>query len=76
MGAALTPRQVEVLQAVVTSASEKCAAVELGISYWTVRRHMQRIRARLGAMNTAQAIYIADRDGFLEMPPHAHPWYD
>ncbi len=65
MDRTLTPRQLEVLAAVVLAASEKCAAVQVGISYETVRSHMKRIRDRLGAANTAQAVYIATRDGLL-----------
>jgi DNA-binding NarL/FixJ family response regulator len=73
MDAALTPRQVQVLEAVVLSASEKCAAAQLGITVNTVHSHMARIRRRLGVANTAQAVYIATRDGLLEAPSHAQP---
>ena len=65
MGTALTARQAQVLAAVVLSASEKCAAAQLGISYGGVRSCMRRIRVRLGVANTAQAVYIASRDGLL-----------
>ena len=66
---ALTPRQAQVLAAVVATASEKCAAVQLGISPNTVHGHMRHIRVKLGVSNTAQAVYIAMRDGLLELPP-------
>jgi len=63
----LTPRQAQVLAVVVATASEKCAAAELGISPNTVHGHMRRIRVKLGVSNTAQAVYIAMRDGLLEL---------
>ena len=64
----LTTRQIEVLSAVVLSASQKRAAAQLGISPCSVRNHLVRIRRRLGATDTAQAVGIATRDGLLDLP--------
>lgn len=40
--------------------------MQLGISVHGVRNHLVRIRRRLGATDTAQAVYVATRDGILD----------
>lgn len=45
----LSRREIEVLQCVVEDQQDKEIADTLGISKYTVRTHMKRIRAKLGA---------------------------
>lgn len=47
----LSPREYEICQAVLKGKSDKEIAGELGISYWTVRSHVQQIFAKTGAIN-------------------------
>jgi DNA-binding CsgD family transcriptional regulator len=53
----LTPRQREILSLVADGASDKQIAARLGISYRTVRTHLERLSARYGTHGrTALAI--------------------
>jgi two-component system, LuxR family, response regulator FixJ len=54
----LTPREREVLAAVISGASNKEAGRRLGISPRTVEVHRARIMAKLGAKNTADLVRI------------------
>ncbi len=47
----LSPREQEICRAVLKGMSDKEIATELGISYWTVRSHVQQIFAKTGAIN-------------------------
>ena len=62
----LTRRHREVLQQFADGADGKEAAVELGITEQTVRTHLKGARARLGARNTAHAIAMAIRRGWID----------
>ena len=68
-GAALTPRQRQVLATVVRLDSRKCAAAELGISVSTLRGHLTACRLKLGAATTMQAAVLAVASG--EIPAGA-----
>ena len=43
--------------AVVTTGSEKAAAYRLGLAQGTVKQHLARVRARVGAANPTQAVW-------------------
>ena len=55
----LTPREREVLSQITAAASNREAAVILGISRRTVEVHRGHIMRKLGAKNTAQLLRIA-----------------
>lgn len=47
----LSPREHEICLAVLAGTSDKDIASNLGISYWTVRSHIQNIFTKTGALN-------------------------
>ena len=47
----LSPREFEIFSAMIKGNSDKTIAASLGISYWTVRTHVQQIFAKTGAIN-------------------------
>jgi pimeloyl-ACP methyl ester carboxylesterase/DNA-binding CsgD family transcriptional regulator len=51
----LTPRELDVLQALVAGSSNKAIAAELGISVATVERHLTNVYRKLGATARADA---------------------
>ena len=64
--APLSPREVEILQKVAYGATTKEVADQLGISFHTVKTHLERIFEKLGANDRAQAVAIAIRQGLVE----------
>jgi DNA-binding NarL/FixJ family response regulator len=64
--APLSPREIEILQQVAYGASTKEVADTLGISFHTVKTHLERIFEKLGANDRAQAVAIAIRQGLVE----------
>jgi DNA-binding NarL/FixJ family response regulator len=64
--APLSPREVEILQQVAYGATTKEVADTLGISFHTVKTHLERIFEKLGANDRAQAVAIAIRQGLVE----------
>ena len=56
----LTPRQVQVLQAISEGKSNKAIADELGISPGTVKVHVSNLMKDLQAKNRTQAVSIAN----------------
>lgn len=64
-GPAPARRQLEVLQEMSMGLSYAETAAALGISIETVKEHMKRVRERLGARNTNQAIAEALRRGLI-----------
>jgi len=64
--APLSPREVEILQKIAYGATTKEVADELGISFHTVKTHLERIFEKLGANDRAQAVAIAIRQGLVE----------
>ena len=53
-----TDREVGVVAAVLEAGSEKAAAHRLGLSHSTVKHHLARARAKMGAETTAQLVWI------------------
>ena len=51
----LTPREVEVLQLIISGASNKEIAAQLVISEWTVKSHVTKILAKLNVSSRTQA---------------------
>lgn len=59
----LTPREREVMRWIAAGKRQADAALLLGLSERTVENHLRRVRGRLGAATTAEAIRIAIRSG-------------
>lgn len=63
----LSPREHEIFISMVKGCSDKEIAASLGISYWTVRTHVQQIFAKTGAINRrelmARHIAVAGNGG-------------
>jgi len=53
-----TDREVGVVAAVVLAGSEKAAAHRLGLSHSTVKHHLANARSKVGAVTTAQLVWI------------------
>ena len=68
-GAALTPREHEILALVALGRSNGEIARQLFISTKTVSVHVSNILAKLGAGGRTEAAAIAHRDGLLDLPP-------
>ena len=68
-GPSLTPRQLDVLRAVVEHGGHKGAAHALGLSAWTINSYLQDIRRRMGVETTEQAVYLLAVSGELVATP-------
>jgi DNA-binding NarL/FixJ family response regulator len=66
--AALTARELEVLQHIVAGKSNKEIASELGLSVNTVSVHRANIMDRLGIHKTAELVVYAIRNGLVNLP--------
>ena len=64
-GAALTPREREVLALLAQGRANKQIAPRLGITEHTVKAHVAAIYEKLGAGNRAEAAIAAARLGLL-----------
>jgi DNA-binding NarL/FixJ family response regulator len=64
----LTPREVEVLEQVVTGATNKEIADILHITENTVKIHLRNILEKLQVQNRIQAAVHAVREGLVEKP--------
>ncbi len=53
-----TDREVVVVAAVLVAGSEKEAAHRLGLSHSTVKHHLANARSKVGAVTTAQLVWI------------------
>lgn len=61
----LSPRQIDVLRLLGDGLSNKEIGRALGISYQTVKQHIQCVLEELGAANRLQAVVFAYRRGIL-----------
>ncbi|GAC1617611.1 MAG: response regulator transcription factor [Candidatus Acidiferrum sp.] len=66
--AALTGRELEVLEHIVAGKSNKEIATELGLSANTVSVHRANIMDRLGIHKTAELVVYAIRNGLVNLP--------
>jgi DNA-binding CsgD family transcriptional regulator len=61
----LSPRELEVMSELARGNKRKQIALKLGISYWTVAKYMHRVRVKLGANTTEQAISMCQRNNLF-----------
>lgn len=66
-----TDRELAVVEAVLSTGSEKAAAHRLGLSHATVKHHLAKARWKVGAATTAQLVWILARQ--VPRQPRAHP---
>jgi NarL family two-component system response regulator LiaR len=62
---ALTPRQREILRLLATGLENKQIARRLGIGVHTVKTHVSRVLAKLGAASRTEAVVVALRDRLI-----------
>lgn len=67
-GQELTPRELDVLRAIVDGRSNKEIAHALSLSEGTVKFHVNNILAKLGVSDRTQAATEALRRGFVRLP--------
>ena len=60
----LSPREQEILQALVTGASNKMIAIQLGITEATVKVHLKTLLRKIDVNNRTQAAIWAMNNGF------------
>lgn len=65
-GTPLTARERETLLLLAAGASTEEVSERLGVARNTVRNHVQRILAKLGARSKLEAVAIARREGMLD----------
>ena len=63
----LSPRQREILESITRGLSNTQIAIQLDISAESVKTHMSKLFAKLGAANRAEAVGIALRKHLLKM---------
>jgi DNA-binding NarL/FixJ family response regulator len=68
LGPELTPRETEVLKALVEGLDGEGVAERLGIALEEERNHVGSILEKLGARSRLQALAIAARQGLVELP--------
>jgi DNA-binding NarL/FixJ family response regulator len=61
----LTPRELEVLELLASGLSNKEIAERLGVSFHTVKFHVNAILGKLGAASRAEAVALAAKAGLL-----------
>ncbi len=61
----LSPRETEVLRAMVDGLSYKMVAEKLGISFETVRTHVKKVYEKMGVHNCTEAVAKALKSGLL-----------
>lgn len=65
--AALSPRQMEILQSIVRGLSNPEIAKQLGISVDMVKEHVESLFQKIGAANRTEAVAIAFRKHLLKL---------
>jgi len=71
--ATLTPREREVLEAVITGRLNKQIAGELGIVEKTVKVHRGRVMEKMKVRSLAELVHLAERAGLLGSAPPPRP---
>jgi DNA-binding CsgD family transcriptional regulator len=61
----LTPRQLAVLRCAAAGLDSATTALELGVSYETVKSHRSWVLTRLGARNITHAVHLAHERGLI-----------
>jgi DNA-binding CsgD family transcriptional regulator len=67
-GKALSPRETEILGLVARGLGDAEIAAELFLAYNTVRTHMRRLLAKLGAKDRTNAVALGYEHGILPSP--------
>lgn len=62
----ITPREKEVLNLKICGFADKEVAKELGISYGTVRNHIDRMMMKTQCCSLAQLVAISINEGLLD----------
>ena len=65
----LTPREREVLDAVMAGQANKLIASQLGIALKTVEQHRSRVMTKLGARKVADLFHLVDRNDLSPQDP-------
>ena len=65
----MTPRETEVLRLIATGQSNREIARTLFVSEATIKTHVNRIFAKTGSRNRAQAIHYAHANGYTTPQP-------
>jgi DNA-binding NarL/FixJ family response regulator len=60
---ALSPREIDVLRALVKGISNRQIGVELGVEEVTIKLHLRRIYKKIGVANRTQAVKLAMANG-------------
>ncbi len=66
----LSDRELQVMRWVASGRRQADIALMLGLSERTIENHLRRIRKRLGATSTAQAMHLVVRAGSLKPETH------
>jgi DNA-binding NarL/FixJ family response regulator len=66
-GAALTPRELEILGMMAEGLRNRAIATHLGISGYTVKFHVASILAKLGATSRTEAVTLGVRQGLISL---------
>lgn len=61
----LTPREIEILEHVANGLTRRAIAGRLGVTYHTVKCHMETIFSKLGALSAPHAVMLAMKDGTI-----------
>ena len=69
----LSPREREVLDALLRGRSNDEIAAELGISRKTVEAHLSRLFNRAGVLSRTELAILAERERWMDMPPERRP---
>ena len=63
----LTPREIQVLQAIARGMTNRAASRALGISAKTIDTHRTNLMRKLGVRSTASLLVRAMRDGLIDV---------
>ena len=69
----LSPREQEILQSLVTGASNKLIAIKLGITEATVKVHLKTLLRKIDVNNRTQAAIWAINNGFTASDNRRQP---